>query len=150
MIFVNDFAQSVMFISLLSGASWLLTNIYVPCTDEGKRQFITWFKNIQMPDNVDWLVVGDFNFIRKAEDRNKPGANINEILMFNEAISSLDPVEIPLKGRTFTWDQQTRLPSSGKIRLVFFLPLLDFKLPQHSSHIFGYAIFWSCAMYYPY
>jgi hypothetical protein len=66
MIFVNDFAQSVMFISLLSGASWLLTNIYVPCTDEGKRQFITWFKNKQMPDNVDWLVVGDFNFIRKA------------------------------------------------------------------------------------
>jgi hypothetical protein len=26
-----------------------------------------------MPDDMDWLVLGDFNFIRKPSDRNKPG-----------------------------------------------------------------------------
>ena len=72
-IFVNNFAQTVMF-TYLSGATWLLTNIYAHCTDEGKRPFIDWFKNIQMPDNVDWLVIVDFNPLRKSEDRNKPGA----------------------------------------------------------------------------
>jgi hypothetical protein len=67
--FQNEYTQSLQFTSLASGATWILTNIYAPCTDEGKRDLIEWFKNIQMPDFVDWLIVGDFNPIRKIEDR---------------------------------------------------------------------------------
>jgi hypothetical protein len=26
-----------------------------------------------MPIDVDWIILGDFNLIRKPEDRNKPG-----------------------------------------------------------------------------
>jgi hypothetical protein len=118
-VFTNEYAQSIMFTSLLSGASWLLTNVYAPCTDEGKRMFTTWFRNIQMLDNVDWLVVGDFNLIRKAEDRNKPGANANEIFMFNEAISALGLVEISLKGRTFTWTNKQTLPLLERLDWFF-------------------------------
>lgn len=69
----------MQFTSLQSRATWVLTNIYAPCTDERKRIFLDWFKQIEMPDDVDWLVVGDFNLIRKIEDRNKPG----EMLMIS-------------------------------------------------------------------
>jgi hypothetical protein len=37
LIFENEYAESVQFTSLFSGAFWILTNIYAPCTDEGKR-----------------------------------------------------------------------------------------------------------------
>jgi hypothetical protein len=40
--------------------------------------------------------------VRKSKDRNRDGANFNEMFLFNEAINKLD-VEIPLHGRQFTW-----------------------------------------------
>jgi hypothetical protein len=46
--------------------------------------------------------VGDFNLYRKLEDRNRPGANVSDMLLFNNAISALGVVEIPLQGRKFT------------------------------------------------
>jgi hypothetical protein len=30
-----------------------------------------------MPDDFDWLVVGDFNLYRKPEDRNKARGDVN-------------------------------------------------------------------------
>ena len=99
LVFQNAFAQSVEFTSLESNAVWYLTNIYAPCTPEGKIEFLEWFSNIDMPDDEDWIIVGDFNLIKKPEDRNKPRGNINEMFVFNEAISSLGLEEIPLHGR---------------------------------------------------
>jgi hypothetical protein len=57
--FQNDFAQSVELICKLSGESWILTNVYAPCTADGKVAFLNWFKNISMPDDTKWMVVGD-------------------------------------------------------------------------------------------
>lgn len=53
--------------------------------------------------DTDWLVVGDFNLMRKPEDRNREGADLNEIFLFNEAINKLDLIELPLHGRQYTW-----------------------------------------------
>lgn len=117
--FQNGFAQSVEFTSLQSRATWVLSNIYAPCTDEGKRDFIDWFKNIDMPDDIDWLVVGDFNLIRKIEARKKPGANANEIFLFNDAISALELVEIPLQGRKYTWSNNQESPLLERLDWVF-------------------------------
>jgi len=47
-------------------------------------------------------VIGDFNLIRRPKDRNKEGADVQEMFLFNEAISVLDLVEIPLLGRHYT------------------------------------------------
>lgn len=87
--FQNEFAVSVAFKSKLNNVEWVLTNGYGHSTPEGKRNFAHWLKNIQMPDNIDWLLVGDFNLMRSPENRNKPGGDVNEMFMFNEAISAL-------------------------------------------------------------
>jgi hypothetical protein len=63
-----------------------------------------------MPGHVDWLIVGDFNLYRSPEDRNRPGADFSEIFLFNEAISSLGLVELPLKGKRFTWTNKQHPP----------------------------------------
>jgi hypothetical protein len=47
----------------LEGDYWILTNIYAPCTPDGKKDFCEWFKDIQMPDDQEWLIVGDFNLM---------------------------------------------------------------------------------------
>ena len=97
--FHNSFSLSVDFRSLHNNAEWLLTNIFGPCTDEGKLSFVDWLKNIAMPEEVDWLLVGDFNLMRSPANRNKHGGDINQMLLFNEAISALGIVELPLLGQ---------------------------------------------------
>lgn len=63
-----------------------------------------------MLDDVDWLVVGDLNLYRNPEDRNRPGADLGNMLLFNEAISDLGLVELPLKGQRFTWTNKQLPP----------------------------------------
>lgn len=54
--------------------------------------------------------MGDFNLIRSPENRNKPGGNVNYMLAFNNAINSLGIIELPLKGRKFTWSNMQENP----------------------------------------
>jgi exonuclease III len=68
-----------------------------------KAEFIDCFRNIDMRDGTKWIVLGDFNFIRKPSGRNKPGGDINDMLLFNDAISRLVLLELPLKGTKYTW-----------------------------------------------
>uniref|UniRef100_A0A8R7P055 Endonuclease/exonuclease/phosphatase domain-containing protein n=1 Tax=Triticum urartu TaxID=4572 RepID=A0A8R7P055_TRIUA len=64
--------------------------------------------NIQTDDN--WLIIGDFNFIRSTENRNMTGGDINDIFIFNEIIGHLGLLELPLKGRSFTWSNMQDSP----------------------------------------
>jgi len=80
------------------------------CDTEGKEAFLVWFGNIYMPDDVDCLIIGDINLLRKHEDRNRPGGNAGEMLLFNEANSSLGIEEIRLHGRWFTWTNKQQPP----------------------------------------
>lgn len=118
-IFSNDFCISLEFTSAHNNAQWILTAVYGPCTPEGKVIFVEWLKNIQMPQHIDWMILGDFNLIRKAEDRNKPGGNVAEMLLFNEAISLLGLNEILLQGRKFTWSNMQPSPLLEKLDWVF-------------------------------
>jgi exonuclease III len=100
--FSNAYAISIEFLSKHDQSAWLLTNVYGPCTSEGKIVFLNWLKDIQIAQEVDWLVVGDFNLIRGPHNRNKPRGNLQEMLLFNEVISTQGWVELPLRGRKFT------------------------------------------------
>ena len=117
--FENEFSISVKFTCKLSNVSWYLTNVYGPCQVERRMAFIDWFANIDMPQDTDWLVLGDFNFIRKPEDRSKPGGDINDMLIFNEAISNLGLIELPLKGRKFTWSNMQQEPLLERLDWFF-------------------------------
>lgn len=102
-LFKNKFSISIRFTSVHIGNSWILTNIYGPCDSKGKAEFLDWFQNIQMPTESDWLIAGDFKFIRHPHNRNMGTGDFSNMMQFNEAMSTLVLVEIYLKGRNFTW-----------------------------------------------
>lgn len=122
LVFQNSYAISVEYYSKRNDAHWILTNIYAPCTYSGKCEFLQWFTDIHMPDDVNWLIVGDFNSCHSPDDRNRPGGDLAVMFLFNEAISSLVLVELPLKGRRFTWSSKQQCPLLE--RLDWFLHLL--------------------------
>lgn len=67
----------------------------------------------------DWILGGDFNLIRQPKNRDKPGGDISEMNMFNEAISDLDLVEIPFSGRNYTWTNMQADPLLVKLDWIF-------------------------------
>jgi exonuclease III len=67
-IFQNEFAMNIEFSSVHSGATWVLTNIYALCSSEGRQNFLSWLNDIDMSDDCDWLLVGDFNLIQRPSD----------------------------------------------------------------------------------
>jgi hypothetical protein len=93
------FSIVVEFHSKLNDSVWTLLNVYGPCLAEGKADFITWMKNVDIPNDEDWIIMGDFNLYRVLENRNREGANTNDMFLFNSMISHLGLIEIALHGK---------------------------------------------------
>lgn len=116
---VNEFSLSIQFTSKHNGEKWILTNIYRPCQQNEKIIFLNWFQNIPMQDDVDWLIVGDFNYIRYPHNRSREGGNINDMLSFNEAI----------KGKKITWSNMQEAPLIEKLDWCFTSEAWTLKYP---------------------
>ena len=115
----NKFSITVKFSSLHNGHHWFLTTVYGPCQGPDRNDFVLWLNNLQIDDTVNWMIMGDFNFYRSLSDRNKSGGNMNDIMIFNEIISNLGLLEIPLKGRKYTWSNMQDDPLLEQIDWVF-------------------------------
>jgi hypothetical protein len=109
-IFSSKNAITVQFFSVHNGDSWKLTTVYGPCQGQDRQMFIDWLNDIQIDDYENWMFIGDFNFYRSTENRNRQGANMNDIITFNSIISNLGFQEIPLKGRDYTWSNMQQDP----------------------------------------
>jgi len=67
-------------------------------------------RNLDIQEGENWILLGDFNFYRSLDDRNKSGGNFQDTQIFNEVIDHLGLVELPLKGRGFTWSNMQADP----------------------------------------
>jgi hypothetical protein len=59
----SGFSLAMEFNLKLNDSVWTLLNVYGPCTPEGKRDFITWLKNIDIPVDEDWIFWGTLMYI---------------------------------------------------------------------------------------
>ena len=57
------FALAIDFVSTQSSQRWTLVNVYGPCTGTDRDVFTQWLYNVQIPNNQDWLLLGDFNYM---------------------------------------------------------------------------------------
>jgi exonuclease III len=85
---------------------WQITVVYGPQGDAAKLQFLQELRSIPPPDHSRWLILGDFNLIYQAEDKNN--SNLNRHLMgsFKAALDHLRLKEIRLNGRRYTWSNE--------------------------------------------
>ena len=106
----KHFGIIVQFTSKHNNEVWTLVNVYGPCRGQARDDFVDWLYHLSIPDSANWLVLGDFNFIRSTENRNLPGGDANDIFIFNEIIGHLGLLELPIKGRSFTWSNMQDNP----------------------------------------
>lgn len=80
-----------------------MTGVYGPQTNSEKILFmqeISDLKQIMLPA---WLILGDFNLIYRAQDKNNSHVNLPLINRFNATIDNLLLAPIDLRGKRFTW-----------------------------------------------
>lgn len=109
-IFTESFAVGVKFNSLQTADVWNLVNVYGPCDGPDRNTFTSWLFDLDIPLTEDWLLLGDFNFMRSPDNRNKPGGNANDMPIFNDFINYQSLVELPIKGRRYTWSNMQTDP----------------------------------------
>jgi exonuclease III len=114
-----NYAVTVKFTSRHNNETWQLTTVYGPCQAPEREEFINWLNDLEIQDNDNWMILGDFNFYRSLNDRNRSGGNINDIFIFNEVISNVGLQEIPLKGRKYTWSNMQDEPLLEQIDWCF-------------------------------
>jgi exonuclease III len=107
---IHRSAVRVKFSSAHNNEPWQLVCVYGPCSGPERDIFVQWLHDLDIPLHDNWLLLGDFNFMRSVENRNKPGADMNDIFLFNEIISHLGLIELPLKGSSFTWSNMQDSP----------------------------------------
>jgi hypothetical protein len=126
----HPFAIRLTFTSAINSISWNLVVVYGPCRQPDRDEFVNWLYNLDIDEEDLWLFMGDFNFYRYAENRNRSGGNFNDSLVFNNIIIHLGLVEIPIKARSFTWSNMQSSPLLEQLDWVFTSPSWTSQFPM--------------------
>ena len=71
----------VSFKSVHNSENWTLVSVYGPCEGQTRDDFVGWLYHLNIPADENWLLLGDFNFIRSLENRNLPDGDVNDIFL---------------------------------------------------------------------
>ena len=129
----KPYGITVEFHSRHTSEVWTPVSVYDPCQGPARDEFVQWLYNHDINCDDNWLLLGDFNFMRSLENRNLPGGNVSDIFLFNEIIGHLGLVELPIKGRQFTWSNMQYEPLLEQIDWFFYFSCMDFGSSQHAS-----------------
>lgn len=130
----ESFGITIDFTSTTSPFSWTLVNVYGPCEEPRHSEFVSWLFHFDILVSEHWLIVGDFNFYHSTENRNRDGANLNDIFKFNEIISHLGIIELYIKGHAYTWSNMQSLPLLEQIDWFFTMPNWTISFPNTKVH----------------
>jgi hypothetical protein len=126
----ESFGLAISFTSVLSAETFMVVNVYGPCEGIARENFVAWLFSLNIADDALWLLLGDFNFYRFVENRKRDGANMSDVATFNEIISYLGLIELPIKGRSFTWSNMQADPLLVQLDWFFTSTAWTLKFPN--------------------
>jgi hypothetical protein len=85
------------------GFEWILVPVYGVAQDAHKADFLAELVRTCESETLPMLIVGDFNIIRKRDEKNNDNFRACWPFVFNVIIDHLNMREIALNGRQFTW-----------------------------------------------
>jgi exonuclease III len=110
---------SANIVSRADGTCWTISSVYGPQTEQDKINFLAELSSLKTTVKPAWLLLGDFNLICSAQDKNNNRISMNMIQRFNRTLDDLQVMEIALNGKRFTWSNGQDSPTLSRIDHFF-------------------------------
>ena len=81
----------------------MLYTVYGPAQHQNKQVFLSELANTCSKESLPYLIGGDFNIMRRLEDKSSGVFDFKWPNLFNAVIESLDLKEIVMSGHQYTW-----------------------------------------------
>jgi exonuclease III len=107
-----------------------LISVYGPAQVDQKANFLSELVWVYSKDTIRIIIGGDFNIIRRPDEKNNDNYNDRWPFMFNAVIDSLNLRELELSSRKFTW--ANNMPNQTFEKLDRVLVCTDFE--EHFPH----------------
>jgi hypothetical protein len=111
---------------------WALVAVYGAAQDEHKAGFLAELVRICENESLPLIVGGDFNIIRRKEEKNNEYYNPRWPFIFNAIIESLDLRELALSGRQYTWANRRENQTFEKLDRILVSVEWEQKIPLAS------------------
>jgi exonuclease III len=117
---VGKYMVSATVKSRVNGITYSITGVYGPQSDSEEEEFLIEMQAVRPLLLPKWVILGDFNLIYRATQKNNGRVNFRLINRFKQALDALDLRELKLQGRRFTWSSGTDDPTLTKIDHLFY------------------------------
>lgn len=116
---IDNYCLSVDLANNLDDSIFRITGTYGPSTNSGKGAFFREIRAAQPPNDLPWLLFGDFNVTLWPQDRSSQGQHQYQSARFRTTINQLQLMDLRLQGRIYTWSSDRECPTF--VRLDRFL-----------------------------
>ena len=101
--YVKDYSITVHVKNKIDNFEWCFTTVYGPLTVASRRDFLLELNDLCSLGIDAFLILGDFNMIRRRSERS--GNSYNHVISnrFNSFIRNNDLMELSLSDKKFTW-----------------------------------------------
>jgi exonuclease III len=128
------------------GTSFKLTTVYGPSTDADKGSFLAEVIAASPANDQNWLLIGDFNLIYQAEDKNNDNLNFRLMGQFRRALTTCQLREIKLQNRKYTWSNERENPTLVRLDRAFCNAGWDLAFDNHVLHALSSSLSDHCPL----
>jgi len=111
-----------------------LIAVYGPAQVEHKSIFLLEMVRVCSKDTLPIVIGGDFNILRRPDEKNNVNFNDRWPFMFNAVIDSLNLREIEMTGRKFTWANHLQNQTFEKLDRILVCTDFEYKFPHTTVH----------------
>ena len=104
---------------LAENKTWSITGVYGPQSDADKVAFLQEITDVSTRVLPAWLLLGDFNLILNAHEKNNARVNLPMLNRFKATIDNLELARIELRGKKYTWSNDQQSPTMTRIDYFF-------------------------------
>jgi exonuclease III len=131
---VHRFSVSVKMKPVSGREEWWLTSVYGPAVNSSKPEFLAELNDLRQVRTGPWMLIGDFNKIYRACDKNNGRLNRRLMGQFRRFLNEALLKEVHLHGRLFTWSNERTHPTLENIDRVFVSNAWDDMFPCSDLH----------------
>jgi hypothetical protein len=127
-------------------ASFKVTTVYGPTDDDGKIRFLEELASLRPSSSISWLLLGDFNLIYEARDKNNQNLDRRLMGRFRCTLDRCELLELALQNWKYTWSNERQDPTLVRLDRAFCNKEWDLIYPGFSLHALSSSVSDHCPL----